>query len=142
MKNRILVAIAATALIVSGCVSTLAFDAKNPLVSYYAAVADFNGAKSLALAYVSIPSTTKAEAVVVDNYVKKGDKAIGEIEVLRAECADAAPSADTAVTPSAATAARNAAIAACLPTTRLEAVGKVLQVVASELRARVLKGNK
>lgn len=146
-----LAVMAAMISVVSGCVTQHAAKSKSPLVTYYGALADYNGAKRVALAYVELPSTTKAEADVVVKAVARGDQAVDETEKLRAQCAvEAIAQADATVPDVAAEltsdefqqafeAARSIAFAACLPDSKLEAVGRVLQAVAAELRARALE---
>ncbi|NJK88122.1 MAG: hypothetical protein HC923_01155 [Myxococcales bacterium] len=84
MKSKFLAAFAALALLAGGCVTSQAVSAKDPLVAYYASLADYNGAKRIALAYVELPSTTKREANVVVSAVERGDEAVAQVEVLRA----------------------------------------------------------
>lgn len=119
--------VAALGLFASACVTSGAVESKDPLVVYYAALADYNGAKLIAARYVELPSTTKEEATRVLQAVVEGDEAVDEFERLRAQCAAAAaPPAPEAV-------------ASCLPADRLAALGRVLQIVAAELRARAVE---
>jgi len=58
-------------------------ESKSARAGYYCALADYNAAKEVALAYVVLPSTTYAEAEVIESAVDEGDKAIGEVRRLR-----------------------------------------------------------
>lgn len=149
--QKALAALAVVALVAGGCITQQAVQAKDPLVSYYAALADYNGAKRIALAYVELPSTSKAEADFVVKGVAKGDEAVKKTEELRASCEasstaeanELVPDVGTELTAAEETeafdAAKSVVFAACLPTSKLEAAGRILQAVAAELRARSLK---
>lgn len=146
MKTKILAVLTAVVLSASGCLTQHAFQAKDPLVSYFAALADYNGAKRIALAYVELPSTTKGEADAVVRVVTRGDEAVDKTEALRAACETSATEEANATVPdvgaeltadetaNAFEAAKSVAFAACLPSSKLEATGRVLQAIAAELR--------
>lgn len=148
--RRLIVLVLALAV---GCVTPAAFRSGDPLVAYYGAVADYNGAKRIALSYLLLPSTPASEADAVVAAVQRADAELKRIEALRAECASSSikdadkmvPDVGAELTADqfsdAFTAARSVAFSACLPQSRLDAVARLLTAVSAELRARALKGN-
>jgi hypothetical protein len=150
MLRRLLVVLLA---LTFGCVTPSAIRAGDPLVAYYGAIADYNGAKRIALSYVLLADTSKAQAEAVVAAVQRADAELKRVDMLRAECEATATGKADAMVPDvgaeltadqfsdAFRAARSVAFSSCIPQSRLEAVARLLTAISAELRARALKGN-